>query len=64
MSITHTFDESIFSDDPALDMPYGQYYCPYCGGQIDTGFRCIKCGKQVHQRRSINAIVLQHNQGE
>jgi hypothetical protein len=54
MDITHTYndDNPIFSNDSAFEVPYGQAYCLYCGGQIDTYFRCMKCGRQFHPKRS------------
>ena len=38
----------------ATDYPvsYGQRYCEACGGELDTGFRCMKCGRQHHPMRS------------
>jgi uncharacterized protein (UPF0212 family) len=26
------------------EMLYGQTYCPQCGGNVDTMFRCMNCG--------------------
>ena len=32
--------------------------CPVCGGELDTGFRCTKCGKQffLKQEDSITCV--------
>ena len=34
---------------------YGQRYCEACGGELDTCFRCMKCGMQYHPMRSSSA---------
>jgi len=37
---------------------YGRKYCEACWGELDTGFRCMKCGRQYHPRRgSVVAIA-------
>jgi len=39
----------------ATDYPvssYGQRYCEACGGELDTCFRCMKCGRHHHPMRS------------
>ena len=43
----------------ATDYPvsYGQRYCEACGGELDTGFRCMKCGRQHHPMRSSSVTV-------
>lgn len=41
---------------------YGQKYCEACWGELDTGFRCMKCGRQYHPRRgSVVAIEEMDN---
>lgn len=42
----------------ATDYPvsYGQRYCEACGGKLDTGFRCMKCGRQFSPPSNINYI--------
>lgn len=38
-------------------IPYGQHYCPICYGQIDTGFRCIKCGRQFSPPKNNSSVT-------
>jgi len=44
----------------ATDYPvssYGQRYCEACGGELDTCFRCMKCGRQHHPMRSNSSVT-------
>lgn len=38
-------------EEPVIYVPYGQHFCPFCMGIIDTGFKCLKCGKQYQPIR-------------
>ncbi len=38
-------------------VPYEQKYCPSCGGSINTGFRCTKCGKQYHPKSNNSSVT-------
>ena len=45
-----TFPKYKYPHDPLddLSISYSQPFCPYCGGSINTGFKCMNCGKQFH----------------
>ena len=36
---------------------YEQRYCEVCGGELDTTFRCMKCGRQYHPIRACSVTA-------
>ena len=48
MSTTNKSEHVIIehTNESPYQIPYGQHYCPVCYGEINTGFRCMKCGRQ------------------
>ncbi len=46
-----------YKDASDYPVSYGQRCCEACGGELDTGFRCMKCGRQHHGNwRTYNRI--------
>lgn len=50
-------------NESQYQIQYGQYYCPVCGGQINTGFQCIKCGRQFSPPTN-NSVVIKKDRRE
>ncbi len=48
MGSDSAFEEPFYTNDNihmTMIVPYAQAYC-ICGGSLDTGFRCMRCGRQ------------------
>ena len=59
MSTTNKSESVIIkhTNESSYPIPYGQHYCPICYGQIDTGFRCINCGRQFCPPRNTKPSI-------
>ena len=58
MSTTNKSEHVIIehTNESPYQIPCGQHYCPVCYGETNTGFRCMKCGRQFSPPRNINYI--------
>lgn len=58
MSTTNKSEHVIIehTNESPYQIPYGQHYCPVCYGETNTGFRCMKCGRQFSPPSNINYI--------
>ena len=58
MSTTNKSEHVIIehTNESPYQIPYGQHYCPVCCGEFNTGFRCMKCGRQFSPPSNINYI--------
>ncbi len=66
MGSDSAFGEQFYTnenDHMTMIVPYVQAHC-LCGGSLDTGFRCMRCGKQYKPAPIIDSTTIMHSAEE